>query len=620
MSTSQTILDDPEAYFDPVKYKLILKTPDEADTTYTFDSFDTDNAPFRLNGIDVNPSSGNTGDFTFTIDDSKDKVIKDSIECGHVAIIQAAKKQENYKNIMYGIIDDILEDYPIGDKLVYTFKGLGFGVVLNYTILNFLKSASKDDLVLGNTMINDPAFRIDNLALEAFESEEVLPLANSPTLKVRGGFLLNSLAKTIRVTMPTVNSPLTTAATILENFAASSGTVFHVDANKNVFLRPPMKVHSGITIRQWEVDPISNAPLRLNDPASSTAYYFGGWSSHKLMKVDQGFFNRVFLTINTDQVIATPSGQDTPNFSSLANKDLAVQFKPGTTKLFNIALLLSKTGTGRSSVEDAYDLKGVKGLICEDDGDNSPSKKIIATFTIPYDQITEGPTAIYNIALSYRSSTIDQNKLHWIILFKTGITEDSTVRWHHDSDFTTLSTANNPRYIGTRKPFTEQPNQESEDFDAGWGTSPRGPVYRYSFFVTNRTTIAVDDPISIKMYTPNRPVEIRINAPWINDISTGFKYANTLLQYGGKCKRIYEKKQLSIPDKLFFPLQMANIVYPPAGISQNSNLMAEINSVHYSATAFDQNNPYGSYFVELTCVGYMNHFQSRIPESIVCKE
>jgi hypothetical protein len=125
--------------------------------------------------------------------------------------------------------------------------------------------------------------------------------------------------------------------------------------------------------------------------------------------------------------------------------------------------------------------------------------------------------------------------------------------------------------------------------------------------------------MSIKLFTPNRPVEIRVNAPWIHDISTGFKYANTLLQYGAKLKRIYEKKQLSIPNKLFYPLQLANIVYPPAGINQNSNLVAEINSVHYSANSFDAENPYGSYFVELTCVGYMNHFQSKFGESIICQ-
>ncbi|WP_324092435.1 hypothetical protein [Glutamicibacter sp.] len=617
---SSELMAAAEEYMDPVKYKLILKTPDESETTYEFDSFDTDNAPFVLQTIDVNPSSASTGDFAFTIDDSKDKVIRDTIECGHVAIIQAAKKQENYKNIMWGIIDDITEDYPIANKLLYSFRGLGYGVVLNYTILNFLKSANKDDIV-GNTVLNDPAFRIDNLALEAFTSTDILPLGNSPTLQDRGGYLLDSLANTIRVTMPTVNAPLTTAATILENFAASSGTVFHVDADKKVYLRPPYKVHSGIIIRQWEVYEGTNQPIteRLNDPAETTAYYFGGWSGRKFMKVDQGFFNQVFLTINTDQIISSASGTDTPNFTSLAKKDVGQQFIPGSTKLFNVALLLSKAGIGRSSVDDAYDLTGVQGLICEDTGDNHPSSKIIATFNIPYDQITEAPVPIYNIALSYRMPTIDQNKKHWILLFKRGENEDNTIRWHHDSDFTTASTDALPRYSGTKKPFTDQPTPYNENFEKGWGVNSKGPVHRFSFFATNKTTISAADPMSIKLFTPNRPVEIRVNAPWIHDISTGFKYANTLLQYGAKLKRIYEKKQLSIPNKLFYPLQLANIVYPPAGINQNSNLVAEINSVHYSANSFDAENPYGSYFVELTCVGYMNHFQSKFGESIICQ-
>ncbi|WP_411753295.1 hypothetical protein [Serratia sp. (in: enterobacteria)] len=615
-----TLLSTAEEYLDPTKFKLIIKTPDESQTTYTFDSFDLSSPPFDLTSIDVNAGIGQTGNFSFTIDDTKDRIIGDTIECGSIAIIQAAKKQADYKNIMYGIVDDVTDDYPSGNRLIYKFSGLGIGVILNYTFLNFVKSANKEDIVLPETIINDPEFRIDNLALELFQSTSVLPIVNSPTLQQRGGYNLDSIANTIKVILPSINNPYSTASTILENFASSSGTVSHIDANKNVYLRPPYKVHSGITIRQWETDPITGLPTRLNDSAEFTSYYFGGWSSRKMMRADQGFFNRVYLTINTEQLLSTSTGQTTPNFTSLAVKDIGQQFLPGSVKLFNVSLLLSKSGTGRSTVDDSYNLTGVQGLICEDNGSDRPSSKVIATFNIPYDQINTSPTAVYKIDLQYNVSSIDQNKLHWIILFKRGESEDSTIQWYHDSDFTTESTDELPRYSGTKKPFTEQPLPQSEDFAAGWGTNSRGPVYRHSFFVTNKTTMEVSDPISIKKYTPNRPVEIRVNAPWITDVRTGFKYANTLLQYGAKLKRIYEKKQLSIPTKGFSPLELVNIVYPPAGIDKNSNLMAEINNVHWNANAYNQENPFGSYFVDLTAVGYMNHYQNKVRESLVCTQ
>ena len=610
------LLTTAEEYLDPIRFKLILKSPDESTTTHTYDSFNTSNAPFVLTNIDVNLSVGATGDFAFRIDDTKDKVVKDTIECGTVAIIQAGKTQETYKNIMYGIIDEVEDSYPVGDAIVYNFRGLGFGAILNYTLLNLIQSANKEDLV-GETML-DPKFEISNLILKTFQSTEVLPLLNSPTLQTRGGFLINSIADTIKVIMPSINNPLATASTILENFASISGTVLHIDPEKNVYFRAPHATHSGITIRQWETDPITHAPLRLNDTAENTAYYFGGWSSKRMMKLDQGFFNRVFLTINTDEVINQSPGETTENFTSLANKDIAVGFYPGSTKLFNVALLISKTGTGRSSVDDSYDLTGVQGLICEDSGNNQPGPKIIATFNIPYDQIDEGPTVVYKIDLDYRTSNIDQNKLHWIILFKRGETEDSTIRWYHDLDFVTDSTLAAPRYSGIKRPFTQQPNPHKTSFNAGWGTSSKGPVYRYSFFLTNKTTLTVDDPISIRRYTPNRPVEVRINAPWINDVRTGFRYANSLLQYGAKLKRIYEKKQLSIPTKMFFPLSLVNIIYPPAGLTRNLNIMAEVNNIHYGASGFNLESPFGSYFCELTAVGYVNHYQKNIGDSILC--
>lgn len=605
-----------EEYLDPIRYKLILKSPDESETIHTYDSFHLDNPPFALTNIDVNLGAGVTGDFSFLINDTKDRVVSDTIDCGTIAYIQAGKKEGEYKTIMWGIIDEIEDSYPVGDKLLYSVRGLGGGVILNYTLLNMVMSANKEDLV-GETLHNDVNFRIGNLVTKAFESSDVLPVRNSPTLKVRGGFLLDSMIKAIKVVMPAINNPQATASTILENFAATSGTVLHIDPNKTVFFRPPYVKHSGITLRQWEVDPVTNLPTRLNDSAATTAYYFGGWSSKKTMKAGE-FFNRIFLTINTDEVISQASGEETENFTSLANKDIGVQFPPSSTKIFNIALLLSKTGTGRSSVEDAFDMKGVNGIICEDSGNNQPSGKVIATFTIPYDDIDTGPTVVYKIDLQYRVANIDQNKLHWILLFKTGENEDNTVRWFHDSDFVTNSTTKTPRFSAMKRPYTKQPNPIKESFSSGWGTSSKGPVYRYSFFLTNRTTIVADDPISIAKYTPNRPIEIRINAPWIQDVRTGFRYANTLLSYGAKLKKIYEKKQVSIPTRMFFPLRLINIIYPPAGITANTNTIAEINNVHYSGNAFDEGSPFGSYFCELTAVGYVNHNQKNLGDALVC--
>ena len=46
--------------------------------------------------------------------------------------------------------------------------------------------------------------------------------------------------------------------------------------------------------------------------------------------------------------------------------------------------------------------------------------------------------------------------------------------------------------------------------------------------------------------------------------------------------------------------------------------MAEINNVKYSASGHNPENPFGSYFVELTAVGYVNHSEKLIGDSILC--
>jgi hypothetical protein len=596
-------------YDETCRYRITLKDPTELNTIYTYDGFNAENSPFALTDVNVNLAVGQTSDFSFGIDDTKDRVIKDTIDCGYICIVEAGKQASEYRNIAYGIIDSITDDYPAGNQIKYKFEGLGFGVILNYTYLNFIKSANKEDITDPSAIANNPDFQLDKLALEAFQNADYLPVRNSLTLEQRGGFDTSQLLGSTRVITSAVNQPYSTASAILENFAAESGTVLWVGPNKEVLLRPPHRQHSGITIRQW-------SPDRKRDRADTTSYYYGGWSSQKLMKVDSGFFNRVFLTVNVDDVINTSSGDVTANFLSLANKDIAQQFIPGSTKLFNIALLLAKKGTGKSSVEDAYNLTGVHGLICKDNGSNQPSDKIVATFIIPYDQIDETPTPVYNINLQYFVSNIEPTTKHWIILFKTGIDEDNTVVWYNDADYITDSTTDAPRWSAVKQPFTEQPTPDKQDFSSGFATSSKGPVFKFTFFATKTTTLEVSDPISIAKYTPKRPVEIRVNAPWIRDVNTGFRYANTLLQYGSKLKRVFDKKQVSIPTNLFFPLQLVSIVYPLAGLDSSENIMAEINSVNYSASGGDLEHPLGSDFVNLTATGYVNHWQRKVSRAV----
>ncbi len=622
------MLTTAEEYSDPAKYKLQIYKPDEiGDPLYEFDSFHIDNVPFDLVDISADLAIGQNGGFAFRINDTKDRVIKDTVDCGYVIQIFLGKKESEYQRLIWGIIDSVADDYPAGNQIFYTMSGSGFGIINNYTILNLVESANKEDILGSQSILTDPRFRIDNLIKKMYESTDVLPEVNAKSLKDRGGFDTSALEGSCPVVVPAVDQQYSTASNIGDNLSSAGGMVLWVDQNKKVLLRAPYRVHSGITIRPWEtiVNPLTGIdtgvpiPARLLDDANTTSYYYGGWSSERKMQVGE-FFNKIFISINTDEVVNTSPGEDTTNYSSLANKDIGMQFRPGSSKLFNIALMLSKTGTGRSAVDNAFDLTGVQGLICKDDGNNKPSSKIIATFNIPYDMIDTTPTVIYKMDLQYNVSNIEGNDLHWICLFKRGESEDNTIRWYHDSDFVTDSTAAVPRYSATKTPFTPQPTPFNSGFESGWSPDSHGPAYRYSFFATAKTTLAIGDPISIRKYTPGRPVEIRINAPWINDVMTGTRYANSLLQYGAKLKRVFSKKMVSIPTKLFFPFQLVNIVYPLAGIDQNSNLVAEINSVHYQASAYDQSNPFGSYTADVTAIGYVNHYQKNLRSTLVCTE
>jgi hypothetical protein len=405
-----------EEYDDPTRYKLQIYSPDGLDPVYEFDSFHTSNVPFDLVEISADLAIGQNGSFSFRINDTKDKVIKDTIECGNVIQIHAGKKESEYKRIMWGIIDGLVDDYPAGKQIFYTMSGSGFGIINNYTILNLVESANKEDILGPQSILTDPRFRIDNLMKKAYESTDVLPELNAKTLKDRGGFDTSTIEGSCPVIVPSVDYQYVTSANIFDNLGSASGMVMWIDQDKKVNFRAPYRKHSGITIRQWEtiINPLTGEdtgvpiPARLLDNAANTSYYYGGWSSERRMQVGE-FFNKVFVSINTDEIINSSPGEDTVNYSSLANKDIGMQFRPGSSRLFNVALLLSKNGTGRSTVDDAYDLTGVQGLICKDNGNNKPSSKIIATFNIPYDMIDSTPTVIYKMDLQYNVSNIEGN-------------------------------------------------------------------------------------------------------------------------------------------------------------------------------------------------------------------
>lgn len=613
------MLTSDDSYWDPLQYRVTIKSPDETEDKHVFDSFVSNN-PFALYGLDVNLGIGQNGDFSLKIDDSKDKVLRNTIDCGSVVKIEAGKSSDLYRSVMYGIIDDIDDSYYGYGGLKYVYKGIGMGIILNYTYVDFVKSAKKEDITSPSFIVTDPNFRADNLALELFQSSQILPVINSKTLEQRGGYDLSQIAGAVKEVIPSISNPLSTASTLMDMFAGGSGSVFWVSPEKQVIFRHPLRRHSGITIRPFERDPSTGLNAR-SDNAEKTSYYIGGWQSSRRMKTESGFYNRIYLIINSENVQQTSPGSDSdsPMYTTLASKDICFQFIPGSSKLSNIAFQLSKTGTGRSAVDDSYGLTGMQGIICKDDG-NNPSEKVVAKFNIPYDEIPlETPAAVYKIDVEYLVSSIDPSALHWFVLFKRGELEESTIRVYHDNDTTTPTTDTVRRYSGTKQPFTRQPRPELEDFPSGFSVRANGPAYKWSIFDNTNMTLVFSDPISIAKYTPGRPIETRINAPWIRDTRTAIKVGNSLISYSGKLKRIFSKKTISIPTNAMMPFEMVTIVAPQAGIEEIRPFQAEINTVSFHADATDTRKVFGSYELDVTAIGYIDPLEEGETPCLSCQ-
>lgn len=586
-------------YHAGTQFKITIFDLKEEEIVATFDPFH-DNNPFALTSIDIDLSYFQVGSFGFTINDTKDRVIRDmGLDNEMVIYIEGGKSRDLMIPFISGFAERKAMSSTKGD-LIWQFDGLSKQVIWNYSQIEYQKMAPPSSFSELSPTFN-AQMRIDRIIKTVFSSDSVFPIIDEKTLQQRGDFNLDVILGNVNEVTGSIDFK-GSAGQLFDNLANSAGAILMTDNENKVQFVYPFSRSTGLIFKEFVKEEVST------DDPDRTCYMHGTLRQTETTSTNDGFFNSIIIDYKPEEVAVTNEGSGI-DFFSLDNKDLCFQFIPQSTTLSNLAFMLAKKGSGKSNIESAFDITGVQGFIVTDSGDDEPSSGVVAKFEIPYDRISSVPSIVSGFGITRIAPTFDPSRKHWTIFGSSGIDAENTVLVFTDGDLTTPTDDSIPvlRRVGIKTPHTPKPNiQLKAGFHKYFQISTTGPVPKHTFYTSSDNELYFQDSLSIKLYTPDRPKMTRISAPFIRDHITAQKYASAILEYSAKKKIVFDEMQVQIPNRPIMPLQTGYLQFTPFGHTKKQPLIFEVNGVRYSMDAASQ--PLGIDTCSVQVTSFIDHF------------
>lgn len=573
MSFTTTFNKTFDAFYNrPIKWKLDILSPDENQVYYHSDGFDISRSNIIIEKIQLTQSQWETWDCSISLNDSVyNNLDLNRFDNGAVVKIQFGKSEDTLRNAFYGIIDLMGPNRESGDKITYDVFAKGFGVVPNYTYVNFIKIPPPDALTFNAKIVNPKQvpFYAVNLVKSLWGDLDIIPLIDyTLTQRMGSNFTLDAVASSVKDFIAGINSPFVTASQVMNLITGMSGAIWYIDENKKLNFRYPFGENSGIIIKDY---------YETLDPGDYTSYVVSGSYSYKDSTRPEDGFAQQLLAIAEDIQFSDNLNSKAVGFFSLYNKDVAFAIKPGVSKFSNLTFIMSKTGAGTDAANPA--IAEIQGYIV-DDNNNNPGHKVISEFTILVKDVPQNPAPIIKINRpSFKDIKID--KMYWIVFKERGSSEDNTIRIWHDDDFTTASTVDHPRFFAQR--VLPNGGDTLEYVDKGWFVSAQGPEISTGFATTENIPLSASNDLSISRWSPGRPVQARVSVPALKSVQSTQAYLNIVVQQTSQKIRNFEPLTVTIPNN--FIQSGTNIQTASDRIKDlafENNRMAMVKSVGYS--------------------------------------
>jgi hypothetical protein len=564
-------------YVRPHRIKIIIRDNTRTKTLHTFNAFAGKKNDIKIYKSELSTGAHQSGNFSFEIDDTKDRVIDQNIiDCGCWIDIQFSQDNTTWTNMISGHIDnyDYVRDGPIGIR--YRFNGEGAQSLLGHYLAEYSVSApvtSEGDFRHDNT------YQAWKILVDFFTKSGAIS-GTKKTLEELTQFTLDNISQEVITPIFQMFHADSFSSEIIAAIAEMSGGDFAIDEHYRVSFQPARFEHSSLDIKTL---------YETTDNEAYTGYIIGSHSINHSIRSDTGFANYIKGNTQMNDVI----GQfDSSFFTSSYNRDIGQQFVPSATQL-SLGIVLSRHNLGWSVYDPDYQYVHIK--IVGDLDDYPDPTQYIGYANVKITSIAASPTQIPLQIHLYDKNIV--NRKMWILMLERG-DKDNYIRWHHSGDYGYT----HPYAIAERDlPFgrTEATNEwRTRD---GWRTTKLGPTYSHLYFLQQPISGSISDFKSQKRWIRK---DALINESWITNNRILMQYLGMILTHSSSKSLTYSIPVISIPlAKYFKPLDRCTFIDPISRVFRRSNWMITVNQTRYSMDA-SGDDPLGTNFCEIMPIAY----------------
>ena len=580
------------SYRQSVRCKITFKTVDGSEELFVYNSFSESN-PVKLTYLEVEGAVGESGTFVIRIEDNSGAITQDLHNCK--VYIQLGKSESTLHYFMIGFADIHRTDRPVTNIKYYLLTGMGSAVQAGQLFIH-RREASKIQNIDSPKVTGDPQFNINTLVKRALNNKTWRPLRDESIKDITGWNTTDGISSKVNINFPVVNAPFTYLADFLEQLCSISGAVWFIDfsTGAEVFtLTYNTDLHTGVTIKSGD---LAN---RGADDATKIAYIKNAFGVEDASMGEVGVATRLYTSTIVDATTVSSSftnaGSTTLDFKAIAQQ---VIIDSDARRLDSLAFVLSKVGDPESPLDR------VNGLICLDNGNNSPRDgTILDKFEIPLSSIEDSPETIFVNDINIKERLLEggQKKI-WLVLFqRSGTSGDpthdpaNTIRWHHSGIFNAspvLSTYSGTAENGDRDLF------ESNGLD--WKNTNKGPTYTYSIFSNIRRLQARTNKQAANTL---RLREVFLPTEFLQEPNMIGRYLSINLSQMSKARRSITDHRVTIPNNFIFkPYQIVSFADGLSGITQD----LQVKRARYIISSEQGDAQVGTLHAEITLGGLYN--------------
>lgn len=576
---------------------------------HEYNAFKDDN-DLIIEKIKTQEQLGTAGTFSFTVRDNERTLDRSKVGNACKVVISMAKNSYGpWRNISSGFIENpqIMRDSQNG--LRYTFSGYGSGIIIQETLTNFRKTATRVSLGSAEPDTNDHTMQVKSLMRSLLQDTDHLVSATKPLVET-GNFSLN-ISEDLTTFIPLVSIRDHPVATAMNFLSDRTGNLWGVDPNDTVWAWYPQNTSSGVVLKTFKPSE------RSIDRNYNVSYFFGPWDYN--VPIDQESFGNVLISyantsprsggaFTTVGSTTGTGGGGNPTGQPIGTTEVIQQLPMNIPKVTRLSVMLQKIGPLKS--------RFVNGIIYSDiAGQNKPNlNNILATFQLDISRLVIGvPTAVFSTQMS-NVATVPVGSKMWISLQYVGPRNDAqTVSWLNSGPLQQPSDL----YYGTREVAATTSTPQTGEGPAPF-TLNNDKTFTYAIFYETKTKVIVRDPVSIMRYGE---VERFIDVTWTTDFKTINDLLFLMLNTTAKPPMSYNLEKVSIPDAPLRVGKLVTVLDDTAGLGAGTATTAMATSAGYEFDAYNPGFGPGTYFCDLQISGlydWLTYENATTRENLSC--